>query len=266
MHVYASAENEQTILEIVVDEDPGSSREWDNLGTIVCFHSRYNLGDEQLKYREEWLAGLVSDLYEHEYPDEYSEDEWDEFIEYVEDGIEEYVKKAWELLYEKAIIMDIYLYDHSSITISTTPFSCPWDSGKVGYIYVLKSKVFEECTLIGLLHGINNEYVEWGPHGNHVIKQEGEELFEKLKEAFKKKEWIPEMAKGVGGYLNGEVETYDQYLRGDIYGFILSKKCSDCGEKGDSIDSVWGFYGDDYDKNGMRDHLEEKYQGLFDEL
>ena len=30
------------------DEDAESSREWDNLFTMVCWHRRYNLGDEQL--------------------------------------------------------------------------------------------------------------------------------------------------------------------------------------------------------------------------
>ena len=32
-------------IKVFVDEDPQSPREWDNAGTMVCFHRRYNLGD-----------------------------------------------------------------------------------------------------------------------------------------------------------------------------------------------------------------------------
>lgn len=32
-------------------------------------------------------------------------------------------------------ILPLYLYDHSGITMRTSPFSCPWDSGQVGWIY-----------------------------------------------------------------------------------------------------------------------------------
>ena len=33
-------------------------------------------------------------------------------------------------------VYDIYAYIHSGITISTTPFSCPWDSGHAGYAWI----------------------------------------------------------------------------------------------------------------------------------
>ncbi len=33
-------------LEILQDESPESPREWENLGTMICFHRRYNLGDK----------------------------------------------------------------------------------------------------------------------------------------------------------------------------------------------------------------------------
>jgi predicted Fe-S protein YdhL (DUF1289 family) len=41
------------------------------------------------------------------------------------------------------IILPLYLYDHSGITMSTTPFSCPWDSGQVGWMFVTLEKVHE---------------------------------------------------------------------------------------------------------------------------
>ena len=244
-----------------MEDSPESPREWDNLGTMVCWHRRYNLGDEQIESRDEWLAGVIDELYDND-----GGEEWDEFIEQVEYGVEEAVEKAWELFYEKAIVMNLYLYDHSGITISTTPFACHWDSGKVGYIYVLKSRVFDETSPIGILHAINKDYVDWREDEDKRVKPEGMELFEKIKEAFEKNEWIAEMTQGAEKYLDGEVETYDQYLCGEIYGFVLTKKCDSCGNKHEEIDSVWGFYGDDYGKNGMKGHIQEEYHELFDEL
>jgi len=37
--------------------------------------------------------------------------------------------------------------------------------------------------------------------------------------------------------LRGEVETFDQYLRGDVYGYTITDK------DGDEVDSCWGFFG-----------------------
>jgi hypothetical protein len=35
----------------------------------------------------------------------------------------------------------LYLYDHGGITISTGPFSCPRDSGQVGFIYASHKQI-----------------------------------------------------------------------------------------------------------------------------
>jgi len=40
--------------------------------------------------------------------------------------------------------------------------------------------------------------------------------------------------------LRGEVETYDQYLKGDVYGYIIKNP------DGETVDSCWGFYGYKY--------------------
>lgn len=40
--------------------------------------------------------------------------------------------------------------------------------------------------------------------------------------------------------LRGEVETYDQYLTGDIYGYSVDNP-----KNGENIDSLWGLYGYD---------------------
>ena len=100
-------------LEISQDSNPGSPREWYNLGTMVCFHRRYDLGDEN----------------------DYCSSNYDGWDEMKEDIIEK------ENVHT---ILPLYLYDHSGITISTSPFGCQWDSGQIGFIFVSKEKVEEE--------------------------------------------------------------------------------------------------------------------------
>ncbi len=39
-------ENEKYRLEIFEDLDPTDPREFDNLGTMICFHNMYTFGDE----------------------------------------------------------------------------------------------------------------------------------------------------------------------------------------------------------------------------
>lgn len=101
-------------LRVVQDSCGDSPREWDNLGTMVCFHNRYDLGDK------------------HSYDaDDYSG--WEE------------MKKA--ILKEEGrgtVILPLYLYDHGGISMSTGAFSCRWDSGQVGFILVNKKTILAE--------------------------------------------------------------------------------------------------------------------------
>src|SRR3990172_5623508 len=144
-------------IKIYQDENPESPREWDNLGTMVCFHSRYNLGDEKHGF--------------------YNPDDLQEFLN---------ENKG------KVISLPLYLYDHSGISMSTGrayPFNCPWDSGQVGIIYITYEKIRKEYN--------------W----KHITKERKQKII---------------------SYLQGEVETYDQYLRGDVYGYDVI--CDKCGE------------------------------------
>jgi hypothetical protein len=155
-------------IKIIQDSDPTSPREDDNLGTMICFHRRYNLGDK------------------HDYQ-----------------SISELKDK------NDVISLPLYLYDHGGITMSTSPFSCSWDSGQVGVIFVSKKRVREEFG----------------------VKRISNKLQEK-----------------VINILKGEVETYDQYLTGDVYGYEICEviTCSEGHEHENELDSCWGFYGSDY--------------------
>jgi hypothetical protein len=115
-----------------------------------------------------------------------------------------------------AIILPLYLYDHSGITISTTPFSCGWDSGQIGFVFISKDKV-------------KNEY---------GVKRVTKKEIEKATKV-----------------LLAEVETYDLYLRGEVYGYTLIN------ENGDIEDSCFGFIGSDIETNGILDNIGEKIVG-----
>lgn len=100
-------------LELNPDEDSESPREWDNLGTMTCWHSRYNLGDEN---------------------------------EITDSG-------SWRLLHPAAdyIVLPLYLYDHSGLHIKIGSFQgllpqghAEFDSMQIGYISVSKAKVRDE--------------------------------------------------------------------------------------------------------------------------
>jgi hypothetical protein len=94
-------------IEIWQDIDVGdwnNPRVWEPLGHMICAHSRYELGDEQIN---------SSDY-----------NSWEE--------IEQELKNDPEVL----LWIPLYLYDHGGITMSTKPFSCGWDSGQVGFIYM----------------------------------------------------------------------------------------------------------------------------------
>lgn len=154
-------------INIYQDEDPINPRiDFDNLGTMICFRNRYSLGDD------------------HNY----------DFNDY--SGWEE-MKQSIIKNEKIAVILPLFLYDHSGITISTGSFHDRWDSGQVGFIFISKEKCREEYN--------------W------------KNITEKRKDKIMR-------------YLKDEVETYDQYLRGDVYGYRNTTP---------DEDSCFGFYGDE---------------------
>jgi hypothetical protein len=170
MEAIKTTRKENYILEIFPDEPYESPREWENLGTMICFHRRYNLGDKHNFNLEE---------------------------------AEEMVKGK-----DICVSLPLYLYDHGGITMSTGSFSCNWDSGQVGWIFVTKEQVRKE----------------------YNVKRISKDLIEK-----------------VTNILEDEVKTYDQYLTGDVYGYRISQidVCDKGCEHKDEIDSCWGFYGEE---------------------
>ena len=56
------------------------------------------------------------------------------------------------------------------------------------------------------------------------------------------------------------METYDCYLRGECYGFIIEKN-------GEEIDSCWGFLGDLREvREDMKNYVSDEEKHLFDNI
>lgn len=160
---------------ITIDNEPESPRQCDNFGTMVCFHGKYNLGDEN-SYR----AGMFSS--------------WDELRHEIESNE------------NPGVILPLYLYDHSGITMRTHPFDDRWDSGQVGFIFVSEDKIREEFS----------------------IEDKGADISDEILENAKK-------------ILESEVALYDSYLTGDVYRLVKEKFDND-GQQID-FDIVGSYYG-----------------------
>ena len=143
MSVILHEEHDACGLKLIVTADPypiDPRAEFDHLCTMICWHRRYDLGD-----KHEWATP----------------------------------EKFRAVMDERPHIrLPIYLYDHSGITIATTPFSCPWDSGQLGWIFVEEPKLRAEFADVS----------------------DPAELREKAE-----------------ALMRAEVMEYDQYLTGDVW-------------------------------------------------
>lgn len=120
------------------------------------------------------------------------------------------------------VILPLFLFDHSGITMSceSSRFrmadSAGWDWGQVGFIYATKEIILKEFNK----------------------KRLSKKLLEKVEEI-----------------LVNEVKTYDQYLTGDVWGYIIED------DDGEHLESCWGFFGHDYceqEAQEMVDFLEKQ--------
>jgi hypothetical protein len=117
----------------------------DNVGTMICFHRGYNLGDKH-EYAEplDMIADLAP-LLSVDYPGQFMDR--DELFYWTQDHLRksgapnanrDVIRAMMERLDEEddLFYLPLYLYEHSGITMSTSPFGDRWDSGQVGIIYV----------------------------------------------------------------------------------------------------------------------------------
>lgn len=181
-------------IRIERDEDPENPRTaWDNLCKMMCWHRRYNLGDEKPRHDAgQWWWQQMAAM--HNYiPDDISPEHID----------------RWRNKYY--CFLPLYLYDHGGLSISTGPFSCPWDSGQVGWVYITLEKARKEYNL-----------KEW----TDIYEPTGLTMYEQCIKV-----------------MESEVEVYDQYLTNDVWEYAIED------EDGNTLDSCCGCYGYDYCKS-----------------
>jgi hypothetical protein len=111
---------------------------------------------------------------------------------------------------DMAVQQPLFLLDHSGLWIKTSRYREDpggWDTSAVGFAYISKSKALKE---------------------------------------FGWKRLTPTCITKLRRILEAEVETYNDYLTGNVYGYKVIDP------SGEEIDSVWGFIGDP-EKSGLLD-------------
>lgn len=180
-------------IEIHYDEDGSfaNPRDWDNLGTIICWHHRYDLSDKDRP--DDGPSGEPTRLCSDYTPSDFL---------------------CWAKA-NRAIVENIYMMDHSSISLSTgrgNPYAAydpgEWDSGQVGFIYVLPETIRKEYKVKSI---------------NQHIKRR------------------------VLDILHDEVKLYGEYVNGEV--FFYSIKDSN----NEHVDSCGGYIGYDGIKNAIDD-------------
>ncbi len=224
-------------VRIIADSDASNPRtDWDcHAGRMLCWHSGYNLGDEHSYDSDDCLRQLA---FEHDadledYVDRLENEVCDKLYDRASDngctGYEEcsgyaerFIRKRIDDRIDAAlsagyVILPLYLYDHSGITMSTGSFACSWDSGQVGFIV---------CDA-------------------ETIEKEFDGDRDRAEAA-----------------LESEVKVYDQYLTGDVWGFVVEERESGDDNEWEGTDSCWGFYGSDPSTNGMGSYLDDELTAL----
>ena len=204
-------------LRLVIEQDEFTEdpRSWDNLGTMLCCHRDYRLGDcNTNRETEEQLAKICRKYGK-------SDEEIDEMT---------FAEEIQFILEQDDICgLPLWLYDHSGISISTRR-QCPWDSSFVGLIFVEKDsylaqmglkediywKVRAEKTLESEIE-IYSDFLEgnvyqWTLYEPTIIitqSMDGKELSRKIDEE-------GEMVDGIGGYYNLTLEDAETYFDFEI--------------------------------------------------
>lgn len=225
-------EEDGLVIETYYDQDGGdysNPRNFDgNIGTMLTSHSRYDLGDEQLG-RDEDLTGPCKACNATGWVKAHSEHAADQNEDGDEDGevtcgvCDGDGQRVYDNVFEWArdvrgarVVLKLGLIDHSGISMYVGGGAHPsdsggWDSGTVGIIFDTPEAVKEHM-------------------GEEPFVATDEQITESLK---------------------AEVEEYDKYLRGELYGYVIEDA------DGDHIDSCWGFLGDEYFQEALKEAVED---------
>ena len=226
------------LLQIMYDNEPLNPRtDYDNFGRMVCWHNRYNLGDQhsfanpndflqdlvrrtvseyalfefvrsgkapttELKFdrsRGGWEISSYDNYFKRWYHGDFFEGSLEASKSGVKDNLIETMSNAelLEIAGQKNIILPLNLYDHSGLRMSASSF--------IGRAQHAEWDSGQVGWIYATAENIRTEY------GNCSA-----ESVEKAR-----------------ALLKSEVETYDYYLSGQCYGFRLY-------ENGEETDNCWG--------------------------
>ena len=174
-------------IEIDQDHDPLNPRtDYDNMSTMCCYHSNYNLGDEHEQHPE-------AHSIQEEIALRFAEDDEDliDAIRYADDEeVKRHLERAIKHASQNAVIMPLYLFDHSGLSMSVNDFGCRWDSGTVGFAYITRERMLKEFG---------------GKYFTKKLRERAAEI------------------------IRAEVELYDEYLTGNVYHYNIEEFNDGCG-------------------------------------
>ena len=150
-------------LKIYYDSDAENPREFAEYDSVIAYKSQYTLGEEIIPEPIDWLEEKLNVRKKYEYSNAR-------------------LAELEAIFFDRFIAKRIYLYEHSGLAVSTSPFSNKWDSGQVGYIYITKEKVRD----------------------NYNVKKVGKKVKELVLEN-----------------LEAQVEVLNHYVSGDVFGFKI---------------------------------------------
>lgn len=108
----------------------------------------------------------------------------------------------------------VWAYVHGSSTIAaaySNPFGCQWDSGRSGWTYMTKAQARNHYGVKRITKDVRARAID---------------------------------------FLKGMVSEFDDYLQGNVYGYIVENTDTD-----EELDACWGFYGAKYAEESAREAL-----------
>lgn len=249
------------------DSEPENPREQeDNIDIMACWHSRYTLGDktgdanpeafwrrlvrENVPYDEIYAAAKggklegirlapndenpkLIDIYETYYlRTVIGNSDASECLEYealTESGVVEFILDDLTIIHCMTLMepyaewMPLWLYEHSGITMSCGARVYPYDD---------EFDAGQVGWIVALKEKITNDLCA------------------------DETNW----RKRALDYMKIDVEAYDQYLTGDVYGYTLYVADKKAGKSEDinwvEVDSCWGFFGSNIIESGLAENVD----------
>lgn len=213
-------------VRIINDIDPLNPRvDYDNCFKIYTWEDRYNSPDDHgYSSVEDFKRELAF------------ENDWD-VQELVEGKLE---NEVWEILYSCARSDGGY---DSSDAIA---YACAKVSKQVD---ALIDKALDDYFIVPIRKGYDelkvgeSNQVGWAVCDPKTLDEE----------------WDGDVDKATY-YLLGELETYNYWANGDVWGYVIEESdcCESCGNtEWNEVDSCYGFFGYDLEDNGMKDNLSD---------